>query len=406
MSRLILSRIPKEHYADYRYEVIFSAYKWDPQVGDHNTIAEHVVLIDAPTARQLEAWAEQLATETVQVEQAMIKRQDLAKKLGLPHSINKTLKRINTYDPAQHIRLMRFDFHPTTTGWAISEVNSDVPGGLAEASVLPNIAGRYFPCHERGKDTAHHLLKAFQKRTGPGSRIAFVHATSYTDDRQVMQFLGDYFEEGGYQSLYAAPDHINWEQRRAISLVEGEEGEIDGIVRFFPLEWLDNLPRKADWRGYYNAQTPSCNHPIAIFAQSKRLPLIWDELGVDLSAWKTLLPETRAPMVRDLESGWIYKPALGRVGEGISIQEAITTKELSQIQRAVRRNPRGWIAQKRFESKPVLGADGESYHLCVGVFTVDGKAAGFYGRISPYPRIDEKAKDIPLLVEKEGFSNE
>jgi len=111
-------------------------------------------------------------------------------------------------------------------------------------------------------------------------------------------------------------------------------------------------------------------------------------------------------MVRDLESGWIYKPALGRVGEGISIQEAITTKELSQIQRAVRRSPRDWIAQKRFESKPVLGADGESYHLCVGVFTVDGKAAGFYGRISPYPRIDEKAKDIPLLVEKEGFSNE
>ena len=38
------------------------------------------------------------------------------------------------------------------------------------------------------------------KRTGPGVRIAFVHATSYADDRQVMQFLGDYFEENGYRS--------------------------------------------------------------------------------------------------------------------------------------------------------------------------------------------------------------
>ena len=51
-------------------------------------------------------------------------------------------------------------------------------------------------------------------------------------------------------------------------------------------------------------------------------------------------------------------------------------------------------------------AMGEHFHLCVGVFTVDGKAAGFYGRISPFPRIDARAKDIPLLVEKEDKPNE
>lgn len=405
MSRLTLGRIPKESYSDYRYEAIFHAYKWDPQVEDHNTVAEHVVLIDAPTARQLEGWAEQLAAETVRIEQAMIGFRDLARKLGFPGAINKTLERLKGYEPTQHIRLMRFDFHPTTTGWAISEVNSDVPGGLAEASVLPKIAQRYFPHHEPGENTARHLLEAFRKRTKPGARIAFVHATSYADDRQVMQFLGDYFENEGYRTLYAAPDHVAWKQHHASSLIEGEEGPIDGIIRFFPLEWLANLPQQVEWRGYYDAQTPSCNHPIAIFAQSKRLPLIWDELGVDLSAWKALLPETSAP-ARYLGKSWIYKPALGRVGEGISIREAITAKEFSQIQKAVRLNPKGWIAQKRFESKPVSGVKNESFHLCVGVFTVDGKAAGFYGRISPYPRIDAKAKDIPLLVEKEGLFDE
>ena len=37
--------------------------------------------------------------------------------------------------------------------------------------------------------------------------------------------------------------------------------------------------------------------------------------------------------------------------------------------------------------------------ICIGVFTVDGKMAGFYGRVSPYPRIDANARDIPILVE-------
>ena len=81
-------------------------------------------------------------------------------------------------------------------------------------------------------------------------------------------------------------------------------------------------------------------------------------------------------------------------------------KEYRQIQRDVRRHPKDWVMQKRFQSKPVAGEDGESFHLCVGVFTVDGKAAGFYGRISSYPRIDARAKDIPLLVEKEDRTNE
>lgn len=396
-----LGRIPREHYLDYRHEAIFRAYKWDPQVGDHNTIAEHVVLLDAATARQLESWAEQLAAETVKLEAAMVKRRDLAKKLGFPRAVSKALPRLEGYDPARHIRLMRFDFHPTTTGWAISEVNSDVPGGLAEASALPKIVGRYFPGYEHRGDIADHLLEAFGKRVPPGARIAFVHATAYSDDRQVMQFLGDHFERCGYRALYAAPDHIGWQQGRAISLLEGEEGAVDGIVRFFPLEWLTNLPRAANWRGYYDTQTPSCNHPIAIFAQSKRLPLIWDQLGVNIPAWKLLLPQTQDPSGHRLEDSWIFKPALGRVGEGISIREAITPKELSLIHKSVRRHPGDWIVQKRFESCPVVGDDGESSHLCVGVFTVDGKAAGFYGRISHSPRIDAKAKDIPLLVKKE-----
>jgi glutathionylspermidine synthase len=405
MSALTLGRIPPEQYSEYRYAAIFDAYKWDPQVGDQNTVAEHAVLMDAATARQLESWAERLADETVRAERAMLVRPELAKRLGLPRAVRRALGRMDGGEPEGHVRLMRFDFHPTADGWSVSEVNSDVPGGLAECSVLPELAARFFSGYGPRGSVARSLLEAFRARAAPDARIAFVHATAYSDDRQVMQFLGDYFEASGFRTLYAAPDHLAWDAKRAVSLVQGEEGAVDGIFRFFPLEWLANLPRSANWAGYYDTVTLLCNHPAAIFAQSKRLPLVWDELGVDLSAWKALLPATESP-ARKSGDGWIFKPALGRVGEGVSVREAVTDKELKQIRRAVRRNPGGWVAQKRFESRAVLGSDGTAYHLCIGVFTVDGKAAGFYGRAGLYPRIDARAKDIPVLVEKEGNSDE
>ena len=399
-----LEAIPGDRYSDYRYEVIFKAYKWDPQVEDHNTISGHVVLLERETARCLERWAERLAEETARMEEALLNRLPLAETLGLPRKILRMLTRSLNYDRSRHVRLMRFDFHPTTTGWAISEINSDVPGGFAEASMMPRIAAPYFDDYEPGVDMADRLLNAFRPRIVNDGAVALIHATSYADDRQVMQFIGDYFEAHGMPTVLAAPAHLRWRERKAfVNAGEGEKA-IGGVVRFFPLEWLVNLPRNVRWQeGFGTDETPSCNHPVAILAQSKRLPLIWDRLGVDIPIWRQLLPETREP---GQESGdmaeWVCKPALGRVGEGISIKEALTPKELAQIEKTVRRHPRDWVVQRRFHSLPLKASDGQFRHLCIGVFTVDGKCAGFYGRLSPYPRIDARAKDIPVLVAKEG----
>ncbi|HHW22504.1 MAG TPA: glutathionylspermidine synthase family protein [Clostridiaceae bacterium] len=398
-----LALIPEDKYSEYRYDAIFKAYKWDPQVGDHNTVAKHVVMIDQETARQLERYAEQLSEETMLMEEALINKPKLVKKLGFPGKIEKAIRRLSGYKRSQNVRLMRFDFHPTTNGWAVSEVNSDVPGGLAEASILPRLACRFFDGCEPRKHVGHSILEAFSDKVNENGTIAFVHATSYSDDRQVMEFLSDYFLDHGYNTVFAAPDHIVWKDRKAFCIIEGREGPVDGIARFFPLEWLTGLPRKSAWMGYFDCETASCNHPVAILTQSKRLPLVWDELGVDIPAWKSLLPETRDPKeIKPGDGGWIYKPALGRVGEGILITEAISQKESKLIEKSVRRYPESWVAQRRFESKPLKDANGESWHLCVGVFTVNGKSAGFYGRLSPYPRIDYRAKDIPLLVLKGG----
>ncbi len=398
-----LASIPENQYSDYRYDVIFKAYKWDPQVGDHNTVSKHVVLMDQETAEQLAAWSEQLSEETMSKEEALIHNLSIVKKLGLPGKIFKALKNLSGYNRNDHVRLMRFDFHPTTTGWAISEVNSDVPGGLAEASILPSIAAKYFEEYQPGVNILDSLTKAFQEKTEKDSTIAFVHATSYSDDRQVMQCLSDHFNKNEFRTVFAGPDHMKWSDKKPVSILNDLQGKIDGIVRFFPLEWLTNLPRSYNWKGYFDCEVPSCNHPAAILTQSKRLPLIWDQMGVDIPMWKTLLPETREPKkVTRQDKDWIFKPALGRVGEGISIHGVVPEKELIKIEKAAHKEPVNWVAQRKFDSRPLTTEEGDTCHLCIGVFTVDGKFAGFYGRISQYPRIDSNAEDIPVLVAKRG----
>jgi glutathionylspermidine synthase len=425
--RLVL--IPADKYSDYRYDVIFNAYKWDPQVGDHSTVSEYALLIDRATAAKLETWAEKLSEETIAIEKKLIENPEPAKNLGLPKQIYKALDKLKSYDAEKNVRLMRFDFHPVINsinsidsvdfiasdgiGWAVSEVNSDVPGGLAEASVMPEIAAKYLGGEnncEPGENTAGQIFRAFENKINKNGAMAFIHATSYSDDRQVMQFLSDYFNKRGVNASPAAPDHIKWINKKAVNIAEGKNygSDIDGIIRFFPLEWLVSLPKKSgDWRGYYNCETPSCNHPAAVFAQSKRLPLIWDGLGVDIPFWKKLLPETKDPKKHKIiDSDWLYKPALGRVGEGILMRDmpvpaplGIKNKKpakFEKIEKYIRRYSENWIMQRKFISRPL-----QNYHLCIGVFTVNAKRAGFYARISEYALIDAKAKDIPVLIDIE-----
>jgi len=218
-----------------------------------------------------------------------------------------------------------------------------------------------------------------------------------------MQFLGDKLENMGFHIIYAAADHLRFENHKAISILDGNTREVDAIFRFTPLEWLVDIKPK-HWQGYFDTITPSCNHPVAIFAQTKRFPLVWDtleKLGVSLPAWRELLPETlRVKDAKD-KSGFIYKPACGRVGEGITIREACSDDEYEKTMKDVRKHPEKYVAQKRFNSQPIISDDGKSFHVCIGSYCVEGKAAGYYARISKTPRIDSQAADIPVLIERD-----
>jgi len=400
-----LVSIPKDKYDNYRLDVIFNCYKWDPQFLDNNTIAKHILVMTEKEHKELEILTEMIDRETIQAEQFLNHNLKMAKALELPKEIQKELKKMVNYQSDKHIRLMRYDFHPTIEGnWAVSEVNSDVPGGFAEASLMPAVAADLFKDKKyKYKNFGDSIANAIAAKIKPNGKIMFVHCTSYSDDRQVMQFLGDKLKTMGFDPIYAAADHLRFENKKAISILDGNSGSIDAIVRFTPIEWIKDIKPKF-WQGYFNTITPSCNHPIAVFAQTKRFPLIWDRLeenGIRLTTWRKLLPETIEVKQAKNKKGYIYKPTYGRVGEKISIKEACKDDEYQKIMKDVKKHPKKYIAQKRFNSKPLVDENGESFHVCLGSYSVEGKASGYYARISKTARIDSNAEDIPVLIEKE-----
>jgi len=407
--------IPADKYEDYRHTLMFDCYKWDPQFLDHNTVAKYALVLTQEEHEEIKELTEKLDRETRAAEQFLNQHLEYTKPLALPRKMKKDVERMKDYNPEKHIRLMRYDFHPTIEGkWAVSEVNSDVPGGFAEGSLMPqaaiNVLEMNVPTDVAGtekskytyKNFGDNLVAAIQRKVPADGRIILVHCTSYSDDRQVMQFLGDKLQGIGFQVIYAAADHLRFKDKKAISILDGNEGEVDAIIRFSPLEWISDMKPKY-WDGYFDTETCSCNHPIAIFAQTKRFPFVWDVLeenGISMTTWRELLPETLSVKDAKGKEGYIYKPVYGRVGEMIGIKEACEADEYKQILREVKMMPRNYLAQKKFISKPLEGENGEQFHVCIGSYTVDEKHAGYYARISDTPRIDSNAADIPVLIER------
>ncbi len=392
---------PAEHLR-LRRRAIFECCKWDPQVEDVSTVAPFPLLL------RREAWdgivrdSEALAAEVMAAEEELAHRPELHRELGIPFAVRRALRNVSAHGATPGMaRVLRFDFHWTTEGWRISEANTDVPGGFNEASGFARIVAPLFPGSEPSGDPAGSLADAVAAATKPGGTVALVHATAYTDDRQVMVFLAAELESRGCQAQLAAPDHLRWQDGRARIESGWFSGEVDALLRFFPAEWLPNLPRACGWKHFFRGgRTPVSNPATALLTQSKRFPLVWDRLKTPLPSWRRLLPETRDPRHAPWkkENGWVLKPALGRVGDGIGLAGATVEKEWKPIRRAVRFGARWWAAQRKFEAVPMLVA-GETFYPCVGVYTIDGRAAGAYGRVARRRIIDHLAQDVAVLVE-------
>lgn len=398
-----------ERYDVLRRRMIFENCKWDTQVEDVSVLAPFALQLGAAAWDELIAFAETLSRETQAAEAELRQRPELHRELGLSWRIRQVLNRASEEPPAQrrNVQVNRFDFHFTTEGWRISEVNSDVPGGFNEATGFTRLMAQEFTDWRPAGNPVSELANAITGAVeNPEPVVALVHATAYTDDRQVMTFLAQEFAVCGIKTILAAPDHLRWQNGKA-SVLDAEDQlvPVDFVYRFFPAEWLPNLPSACQWQHFFmGSVTPHCNPATALLTQTKRFPLVWDKLSTALPTWRQLLPPTHDPRTVNWRerTQWVVKPSHGRVGDSIGLAGATTEADWKKITRSVRWHPRHWVAQRRFETMPV-SVEGRDYYPCLGVYTVNHRAAGIYGRLSRNPLIDHRAQDCAVLVaEQQG----
>lgn len=387
-------------FSALRRRALLEGCKWDPQVGDQATLSPFPLVMKSHVWARLAAQAEQLAAEALAAEEEVTNRPELLKMLGLPRALRRILMDKEPPSPCGG-RVVRFDFHPTTRGWLISEANSDVPGGYSEASFFTSMVAEHFPNLRPAGLPGDAWAKVLAQVAGPGGVVALLSAPGYMEDHQVIAFLARELREYRCHPWLTKPEQIVWRDGVAYLDACWYRGRLDLIVRFYQGEWLARLPQRCEWRHLYRGgRTPVANPGLSVIPESKRFPLIWDKLRTPLPTWRALLPETRhprmAPWHRD--DGWLLKTALCNTGDTVSIRELMRPAHWTQTRLAAQLFPGHWAAQRRFESVPVSTPLGPR-HVCVGIYTVNGRAAGAYGRYSSKPVIDFAAVDAALLLE-------
>ena len=389
-------------FAALRRRAVLEGCKWDPQVGDVNTLADFPLILGRSSWSELELLSECLAAETVGAEQEILERPELLGELGLPRRVRQTLSSRESVTPAA-VRTMRFDFHFTTEGWRISEVNSDVPGGFTEASFFTGLMAEHFPELRPAGNPAAVWADSIAKAAGTGGKVGLLSAPGFMEDHQIMAYLARQLRRRGCETHLASPKQLAWREGRACLEAEWFRGSLDVVVRFYQGEWLAALPARCGWRHFFRGgRTPVANPGLAVISESKRFPLVWDRLETPLPTWRRLLPETRDPRETPwrTDDAWLVKSAMSNTGDDVCVRALMTAKDWTRTRWAVLLRPARWLAQRRFESVAIETPRG-LMHACVGVYTIDGRAAGAYARLAPRPLIDFAAVDVALLLEED-----
>jgi glutathionylspermidine synthase len=390
-----------EHHGWLLRRAVFDCCKWNTQVEGRPLFCPFPLILDGPAWDQVARLASELARETLTAEEELLQRPDLHVQLGLPRALRRCLQQVRDKScTTGELRVLRFDFHWTPEGWRISEANTDVAGGFIEASGVTQLLAACDPgCHASG-DPAGVLSEAVHRRCGAGGRAGLLHLSVYSEDRQTMVYLARRLEERGVRPCLLSPAQLRWRAGKFDAVCDWDRGPLDLLFRFLPAEWLPRMLPAATWhRLFAGGRTLLCNPGYAILTQSKRFPLVWDRLETLLPTWRSLLPETRSPAeVPDLERGhWVLKPALGHEGHNVRLHAITAPDDWQRLLRSVRKHPDGWAAQRRFDPIPLPTPEGLLYP-CLGIYVIDGRVAGCYGRLAFQPLIDDRSREVAVLV--------
>jgi glutathionylspermidine synthase len=380
-------------------------FKWDSQIGDVCTLFRQPLLLEAEAWRQLSEMAEALAAELMSAEEELLERPDVQEILGIPRRLRKLFRQTKSCrsTPAA-VRTLRFDFHYTNDGWRISEVNSDVPGGYTESSCFVQLMSKCFPGTRCAGDPAKAWTEAMITVVGEHGHVALLSAPGFLEDQQITAFLADQLQSRGAETfLLHHPSQLKWKSGFASVACGREFCGIDAIVRFYQGEWLANLHPCSEWEPLFiGGHTPVANPGTALLTETKRLPLAWNKLSSNMPTWRNLLPESLDPADASWQTDddWVLKEAFSNTGDAVHVRRSMTTEAWKELCLLVKRQPKAWIAQRRFVPVPIESEAGEVFP-CIGVYTVNGKAAGIYTRAALKPLIDFAAMDVATLIRME-----
>jgi len=183
-------------------------FKWDAQVGDVMALAPAPLLMSSASWLKLATLAKRLFHETVAAEIELAGRPALYSRIGLPRAVARLMAELPPTEAAA--RVMRFDFHYTTDGWRISEVNSDVPGGFTEATNFTRLVAERVPRARPAGDPTQALVNGISRRTGERATILLPSAPGHMEDHQVVGHLATALRDRGFSARISAIHQLRW----------------------------------------------------------------------------------------------------------------------------------------------------------------------------------------------------
>lgn len=392
--------LSRKDWAAYRRQVLLDCRDCGVPPSEYFTLARFPLLMEPRTWRNLSQMAEKLTREILAAEAELIRRPDLHAALGIPASMRAALSQGRRKPPPRGaVRVMRFDFHFTPQGWRITEVNADVVGGFIEGAGMTDLMAAYVPRYATPGNPARAYAQAAREAAGKGTSIVFVRNALFARYRGIKALARE-MRRHGLRPVMRKPGQLNWSKGLARNAGSRRAGQPGLLIRFVNTDWLPRLHRRSQWTPWFaGGKTPMSNPGTSVLIQSKRLPLIWSKLCSPMPTWRALLPETRCPHELDAAAlkDWVLKPVLGRVGVGLAMPGITEDAKHKKILRQARRDPTGWAAQRLFQSVPVPTPQGLR-HICLGIFTIAGRAAGAYARMTAKPLVDGYAEEVAVLV--------
>jgi hypothetical protein len=375
----------------------FRYRKWDALAcGRCLVLPESLVLTPAEHQRVVTT-VERFAGILSRLEARLATQPDELAQLGIPPEAAELLRREPEECPLQ---IARYDLFPAPDGrWWVSEFNEDVPGGFNEAVGIPELLGGRLGAGRFQCDLRQALRDAFRD----ARRVAFIHATGYSEDLQHMLVVRDWLADDGVEGVLCSPAHLQWRRGRAEFLHQ----PVDMALRFYPGEWFRWLSNLDEWTRAV-PHLPMMNPLRRLIRQSKKLFIRWarDDL---LSGDDRRFVQEHAPVSEGFQPGqrdrwiaeqprWVLKEAFGRMGDSVVIGALVKADDWLRALDEAAQRPGDFLMQERFEVAPLAFREGPLYPA-LGAFVVNGRFAGYYSRAAAQPLITHEAYHVATLVE-------